>query len=57
MFLRFLKDDCGATAVEYGMIITVLSLVVVGGIGDALEAVKNLWASNNGHIQTNMGGS
>ncbi len=32
MFSRFLKDRSGATAVEYGMILVCLSLVIVGGI-------------------------
>jgi pilus assembly protein Flp/PilA len=32
MFSRFLKDRSGATAIEYGMIIVCLSLVIIGGI-------------------------
>jgi pilus assembly protein Flp/PilA len=40
MFSRFLKDRSGATAIEYGMIITCLSLVIIGGItsfGNVME--------------------
>ena len=40
MISRFLKDRSGATAVEYGMIIVCLSLVIIGGItsfGDEME--------------------
>ena len=40
MMRRFLKDRSGATAVEYGMIVTCLSLVIIGGIasfGDSME--------------------
>lgn len=50
MFQQFLTDETGATAVEYGIIVTVLSIVVVGGIGSALEAVKWLWSDNNSEI-------
>lgn len=40
MFSRFLKDCSGATAVEYGLIITCLSMVIIGGIasfGNSME--------------------
>lgn len=54
MLKRFLKDESGATAVEYGIIVTVLSLVVVSGIGTALDAVKQLWSDNNSDIATSL---
>jgi pilus assembly protein Flp/PilA len=47
MFRRFLKDKRGATAVEYGLIIAVLSLAVVAGVGSASNALTNLWSENN----------
>lgn len=31
MLLKFLKDESGATAIEYGLIVSLLSLAVVGG--------------------------
>jgi pilus assembly protein Flp/PilA len=40
MFIRFLKDRSGATAIEYGMIIVCLSLAIIGGItsfGNVME--------------------
>jgi pilus assembly protein Flp/PilA len=46
--LRFLKDESGATAIEYGLIaagISVAIIAVVGGLGSKLnttfESVKN----------------
>ena len=54
MFQQFLTDETGATAVEYGIIVTVLSIVIVGGIGSALEAVKWLWSDNNSEISKTM---
>ncbi|TIT96318.1 MAG: Flp family type IVb pilin, partial [Mesorhizobium sp.] len=30
---RFIEDESGATAIEYGLIVAVLSLAIVGGVG------------------------
>ena len=41
MLRRFLRDKRGATAVEYGLIVTCLSLVIIGGIqffGNQMQA-------------------
>ena len=40
--VRFLRDECGATAIEYALIASVLSIVIVGAarsIGSSLEGV------------------
>ncbi len=42
MFARFLKDESGATAIEYGLIaagISVAIATIVGTIGTQLDAV------------------
>lgn len=46
----FSTDTNGATAVEYGIIATVLSLVIVGGIGLAFDAIEYLFADTNSEI-------
>jgi pilus assembly protein Flp/PilA len=41
LFVRFLKDDSGATAIEYGLIaagISVAIIAVVNGLGTTLNA-------------------
>ena len=41
LFLRFVKDDCGATAIEYGLIaagISVAIIAVVQGLGSKLTS-------------------
>jgi len=48
---RFLTDESGATAVEYGLIVAVLSLAVVAGIGEAADALEYLWGNNNSRLQ------
>ena len=40
MIRRFLKND-GATAIEYGLIVAVLSLAIVAGVGKAGNAASN----------------
>jgi pilus assembly protein Flp/PilA len=40
LFVRFLKDDSGATAIEYGLIaagISVAIIAVVNGLGSTLN--------------------
>ena len=41
LFVRFMKDDSGATAIEYGLIaagISVAIIAVVNGLGTSLNA-------------------
>jgi pilus assembly protein Flp/PilA len=32
-FSRFLKDESGATAIEYGLIAALISVVIIGAVG------------------------
>lgn len=50
MLNTFIKDETGATAVEYGIIVAVLSVTIVGGIGNAMEAVRWLWSDTNSEL-------
>ena len=47
---RFARDEKGATVVEYGIILTVLSLVIIGGVGQASDAIQKLFEDNNSQI-------
>lgn len=46
IFARFLKDESGATAIEYGLIAALISVALIGGaslLGDELgETFTNL---------------
>lgn len=33
MFARFLKDESGATAIEYGLIAALIAVAIIGGVG------------------------
>lgn len=50
VLLRFLKDETGATAVEYGLIVAVLSLAIVGGIGQVSNSIIWLFSDNNSRL-------
>jgi pilus assembly protein Flp/PilA len=47
---RFLADETGATAIEYGLIAAVLSLAIVGGVGQAANAIQWLFSDNNSKL-------
>src|SRR3990170_133188 len=41
---RFVKDESGATAIEYGLIAALVSVVIIGALtalGDALDGIFN----------------
>ncbi|RWK48685.1 Flp family type IVb pilin [Mesorhizobium sp.] len=47
---RFWEDKSGATAIEYGLIVAVLSLVIVGGVGKAADAITWLFSDNSSKL-------
>ena len=53
---RFLADRSGATAIEYGLIIAVLSLVIVGGIGQVGDAIQSMFSDQDRALQRAFNG-
>jgi pilus assembly protein Flp/PilA len=49
---RFLAGEGGATAIEYGLILAVLSLVIVAGIGQAGNAISEMFANQDRALQS-----
>lgn len=45
MLMEFWRDENGTTAVEYGLIVVCLSMVVIGGIMQVQDAVRELFAA------------
>lgn len=44
LMTRFLKDESGATAIEYGLIAALISIVIIGGAtaaGGQISAIFN----------------
>jgi pilus assembly protein Flp/PilA len=53
IFSRFVKDEAGATAIEYGLIAALVSVVIIGvliNVGNSLNATFN---SVNTALQNN----
>jgi pilus assembly protein Flp/PilA len=48
---RFLADTSGATAIEYGLIIALVSLAIVGGVGRVADGVASMFADQDREIQ------
>lgn len=40
---KFLKSRAGTTSIEYGLIVVLLSMVVIGGISKVQDAVRDLF--------------
>jgi pilus assembly protein Flp/PilA len=47
---QFVRDEMGATAIEYGLIVAVLSLTIIGGVGKAADALQWLFSDNNSRL-------
>ncbi|WP_425963148.1 Flp family type IVb pilin [Rhizobium nepotum] len=43
IFTRFLKDESGATAIEYGLIAALISVAIVGGATTVGTQIKLLF--------------
>lgn len=43
MLKAFWKDESGATAIEYGLIVAVLSLAIIGGVASFGNSLQNMF--------------
>jgi pilus assembly protein Flp/PilA len=50
---RFLRDDSGATAIEYGLICGLIFLVIIGAVGVFAGRMDAMYA----YINTTIGGA
>jgi len=48
---RFLKDESGATAIEYGLIAALIAAVIIGTVGSIGNKLNNTFTS----IDTKLG--
>ncbi|MGZ3274795.1 MAG: Flp family type IVb pilin [Caulobacteraceae bacterium] len=53
-FSRFVRDESGATAVEYGLIAALIGVVIIAGAG-ALGSALNTKFQNVGDTVSNAG--
>jgi pilus assembly protein Flp/PilA len=54
MFWRLLKDESGATAIEYGLIAALISVAIFVGIGSAGGRLGGLWNDSAEVIQETL---
>jgi pilus assembly protein Flp/PilA len=47
---KFLQDETGATAIEYGLIASLIAVAIIGGFSALADALEALWGDNNGKI-------
>ena len=48
---QFQTDESGATAIEYGLIIAVLSLVIVSGVGAVGNEMQRMFGDQDRALQ------
>ncbi len=41
MLRKFLEDESGATAIEYGLIVVILSLAIIAGFNNVTDQMLN----------------
>ena len=55
-FLRLIKDQRGATAIEYGLILAMVFLAVIGAVKALGDEDTSLWASVSSKTVSAMSG-
>jgi pilus assembly protein Flp/PilA len=48
---QFLRDDGGATGIEYGLIAGLLALAIVAGVGSVGDAVESMFADQDSALR------
>ena len=43
-FKRLLRDDRGATAIEYGLIVAMIAMAIIGAVKSVADENNGLWA-------------
>ena len=55
MVRRFLADGSGATAIEYGLIVALISLAIMGALGATGTSVGDIWNDNANRVIEGLG--
>ncbi|SDR63823.1 pilus assembly protein Flp/PilA [Rhizobiales bacterium GAS191] len=53
IFARFVKDESGATAIEYGLIAALISVVIIGVLTQVGTSLTATYTSVNTALTTN----
>ena len=53
-FRRLSRDNCGATAIEYGLIAALIVVAMMGGLSALGGGAGGMWTKINNTVQTSM---
>jgi pilus assembly protein Flp/PilA len=51
LFARFVRDESGATAIEYGLIAALIAVVIIGAITAVGTSLKTTFSSVSGSVK------
>jgi pilus assembly protein Flp/PilA len=51
IFARLMKDESGATAIEYGLIAALISVALIAGAGALGESLDNVFTGLSGKME------
>ena len=54
---RFLKDESGATAIEYGLIVSLIAVVIIAGVTAVGKAVNTTFTGFSTGVAKQGGGT
>ena len=54
LFKKLLRDNRGATAVEYGLIVSLIVIAIIGAVSAVADEQNGLWAIVEQNITTAM---
>ena len=53
-FLKILRDDRGATSIEYGLIVALIAISIVGAMQSLANETIGLWSLVTDNVSANM---
>ena len=53
-FKRLLRDNRGATAIEYGLIAAMIAMALIVGMNSVATSSRNMWAFVTSNVSTVM---
>ena len=53
---RFVKDESGATAIEYGLIAAIVGVGIIAGLGNLKDGLNDVFGDIQGKLDSAAGG-
>ena len=57
LFMQLLRDNRGATAIEYGLIVALIVIAIIVAVQGVANETNGLWATVTANIEPAMGDS